>query len=458
VLKVPITMDDDDRDRSLCRLPKEVLLIIFTYLNESSVEASTKTCLPWQRLISNSPAVWKSLILQLCTGKPSLRPMLDMSLYKDVKRDSVRLKCLFQHMSRIEQNVKNNLFSVKVFDCLSVNVKGQTVKRNEEWEKTHNYKGLYDMIHSGKRLIASVYDTIQVWDMESYTCEQMLDSSALDIGNVATTCFAVHQDTLLCGCENGYIKLFDIISGKFLSKTRRNSNFISDLSVNGDTLISVDWFGEVSEWNIKGQALYAVAGDDRYQAPAILGRRHAERLLDFNEEHLVTTYMSHLTCYRKGEFYRSYPTISDVFCISLLGDLLSFGCKGGDGGPVAGIMHLSQPGPPALLYINTPDKDPVISISFSADYLILGDINGELHVVNISEMKFPSAGETSTVELGKDNEVGITYIGTIRSHQYGSFVWAVKSDSYRIFSGDDTGKIIVHDFLKLEEPVHAVVT
>ena len=154
VLKVPIIMDDDDRDRSLCRLPKEVLLIIFTYLNESSVEASAKTCLPWQRLISNSPAVWKSLILQLCTGKPSLRPMLDMSLYKDVKRDSVRLKCLFQHMSRIEHNVKNNLFSVKVFDCLSVNVKGQTVKRNEEWEKTHNYKGLYDMIHSGKRLVS----------------------------------------------------------------------------------------------------------------------------------------------------------------------------------------------------------------------------------------------------------------------------------------------------------------
>ena len=35
-----------------------------------------------------------------------------------------------------------------------------------EWNKQHNYKGVYDMIFNEGRLCASVYDTIQIWDTQ----------------------------------------------------------------------------------------------------------------------------------------------------------------------------------------------------------------------------------------------------------------------------------------------------
>ena len=43
------------------------------------------------------------------------------------------------------------------------------------------------------------------------------------------------------------------------------------------------------------------------------------------------------------------------------------------------------------------------------------------------------------------------FISLIRTHEYRAFIWACKTDAYRIFSGDETGKIIVHDYLMFEE-------
>jgi len=225
------------------------------------------------------------------------------------------------------------------------------------------------------------------------------------------------------------------------------------VSVKGSILVSLDWYGEVVEWDIGVPGrIVQIPSTDRFVGPMIFNQRKTERLLDYFGDHLVTTYMSHLTCYRKGEFVRSYPTVGEVFCISIQDDLLAFGCKNENESPTAGIYHLTQEGAPAILYIKTKDKDSVISVSLSREYLILGDVNGELHLIDISHLRFPAPGLTPQVELGKDNEYGVRFLATLRSHEYGAFVWAVKADSYRIFSGDENGKIIVHDYMNIEIP------
>ena len=59
------------------------------------------------------------------------------------------------------------------------------------------YRGVYDMILDSNRLIASVYDTIQVWDLSTYKMINLLNPKSLDSPNAATTCFAVLRDKLV---------------------------------------------------------------------------------------------------------------------------------------------------------------------------------------------------------------------------------------------------------------------
>ena len=59
------------------------------------------------------------------------------------------------------------------------------------------YRGVYDMILDSNRLIASVYDTIQVWDLSTYQMINLLNPKSLDSPNAATTCFAVLRDKLV---------------------------------------------------------------------------------------------------------------------------------------------------------------------------------------------------------------------------------------------------------------------
>ena len=91
---------------------------------------------------------------------------------------------------------------------------GKKVVKSDEWEATHNYRlitgsplkptrihlccrGVYDMILDSNRLIASVYDTIQVWDLSTYQMTNLLNPKSLDSPGAATTCFAVLQDRLV---------------------------------------------------------------------------------------------------------------------------------------------------------------------------------------------------------------------------------------------------------------------
>ena len=110
-------------------------------------------------------------------------------------------------------------------------------------------------------------------------------------------------DLLVCGTQNGLVKLVDMKSGEVAATSQRNSSYISDVAVVGETVVSVDWYGEVTVWRLrKGQktGLDNVTGEGRYTVPAVLGGREVERLLDFTDQFLVTTFKCHLTCYRNS--------------------------------------------------------------------------------------------------------------------------------------------------------------
>ena len=62
---------------------------------------------------------------------------------------------------------------------------------------TYLCRGVYDMILDSNRLIASVYDTIQVWDLSTYQMTNLLNPKSLDSPGAATTCFAVLRDRLV---------------------------------------------------------------------------------------------------------------------------------------------------------------------------------------------------------------------------------------------------------------------
>lgn len=378
-------------------------------------------------------------------------------MYKSILKSPSKLEQFYRKLVKIDENLLSNNYRVRTLNCLDVEFEGKKVVKSSEWEQNHNYKGVYDMILDKNRLVASVYDTIQVWDMSGYCVANIVPSKVLDGPDSNTTCFTLMEERLLiCGTQNGAIKLYEIPSGKFLTQVKRNSNYISDVNVYGNILASLDWYGNITLWKVSSEnILENITGEDKFQVPLILAARENERLLDMSSEFLVSTFRCHLTCYRHGEFYRSYPAPSDIFCIGIQGDMLAFGCKGNRDSPSAGILKLGGGDRvQQVVYIKTKDNDPVISLSFNQKFLILGDTNGELHVIQVENIVFPESGEV-TIELGSEGDggdkQGLVFVGTIRTHEYRAFIWACKTDPYRIFSGDETGKIIIHDFFMFED-------
>jgi len=435
-------------------LPDELLVMIFSCLNIDSIDSARKVCTAWQDLIRTSLSLWKSLVIQFCLKDESKSEFLKLPIYRNLK-SAFELECFLRKLVKLDDNLLNNKFAVRTLNCLEAEVKGIRVIKSEDWEQVHNYKGVYDMILNGNTLVASVYDTIQVWDMTSYSARNILSSNLLDDPpHSVTTCFTLLGDRLVCGTQSGQLNLYDLTCGKLVDTAHRNSNFVSDVCPAGaDLLASLDWWGEVTVWQLTTAGLRDITGEGEYTVPRLLAGRENERLLAVAAQFLVTTYKSHLICYSQGQFFRAYPAPSDVFCIAIQGDILAFGCKGGSDSAAAGLMLLRPDRPPQLLYLRTPDNDPVISLAFSRRGLVLGDTNGELHTVSIAGAQFPAVGER-TVQLGAEGgEAGVELIATSRSHEYRAFIWACQTDAYRVFSGDELGKILVHDYLMYDSDI-----
>ena len=437
-------------------LPSELMVIVFTNLELKDIGSVRLVCTGWQSLINTSVHLWKCLIRKYCDKKNYLREILNLSIYKNILNSPTKLEKFYRKLHLIQDNLLGNNYRVRTIDCLEAEIDGKKIQKKSE---NRNNKGVYDMVLDNNVLVASVYDNIQIWDMSKYQISNILPSSILDEPHEKTTCFdLVDAKYLLCGSQNGFLKLFTL-NGEFLTKAKHNSNYITDVACQNGNLASLDWYGNITLWSIKfstfhgkvSVSLECVSSEDTFTVPRILAERECERLLYTSSKYLVTTFRTHLTCYNKTEFFRSYPAPTEVFCLCIQDDKLAFGCKGDANSTSAGILNLDPDKFPSVIYLKTRDNDPIISMSFHDNILVMGDTNGELHIVKVDKLQFPDTTNEVTVELGQENDYGVQFVSTIRTHEYSFFVWAVKTDSYRIFSGDETGKIIVHDYLMFED-------
>ena len=138
-----------------------------------------------------------------------------------------------------------------------------------------------------------------------------------------------HSVGKVCGTQNGLLKLIDLESGKEVSTTRRNNNYVSDVCVKVTYFIwqiSLTWPGRyrgccwlvwrafkvalhgkrleqqarwAGGWLGGGLFFYSIIvhsiphlywAEQFLQVPRLLVGREVERLLDFTDKHLVTTF------------------------------------------------------------------------------------------------------------------------------------------------------------------------
>ena len=137
-------------------------------------------------------------------------------------------------------------------------------------------------------------DTVQVWNSESLSVENMVGGHIIAERSI---CTAIYHDTLICGTESGFIKLFHLKTGAFLSKNRANSHYVSTLKLKGSLLISVNCMGEISKWSLKTPGRL-VLQEDEFCTNATknipIKVKVRERCLDFNENYLVTSFGQHI--------------------------------------------------------------------------------------------------------------------------------------------------------------------
>ena len=126
--------------------------------------------------------------------------------------------------------------------------------------------------------------------------------------------------SLVCGTQNGLLRCLDMGTGAVVASSQSNSNYVSDVCVKGEAVVSVDWYGQVTRWTLRPGSEELVARleeEGAWEVPRLLAAREVERLLDFSEEYLVTTFKCHLTCYRHTGSYHHCPVnLSVVMLLS----------------------------------------------------------------------------------------------------------------------------------------------
>ena len=136
-------------------------------------------------------------------------------------------------------------------------------------------------------------DAVQVWDSESLAVVKMISGQSIAERSI---CTAVYQDTLICGTESGFIKLFNLKTGVLLSMNRASSHYVSTLKLKGSLLISVNCLGEISTPD------KLVLAEDEFCTNASknipIKVKVRERCLDFNDKYVVTSFGQHILLLR----------------------------------------------------------------------------------------------------------------------------------------------------------------
>jgi len=439
----------------LQRLPAEVLEKIFCHLDTQSIQSIHQISPYFQNIIDCSILLWKHKIKEFCHNRPTIKESLNYTEYLQHQTCAKRLRSFYHSLLNLKNNFNSGNLTKTEIDCKSV--VQQKVLIPDSPGNSNFMRGVYDMVLNEGRICASVYDTLQIWCTKESRLVKHYTDKALDHGLTTTRCFTLHKNLLFCGTDNGYLKIIDINTDQLIAKQRVNSDCVADVKCRGDMIITLDWFGNIFFWAFDNPVLRQIKVDsgEAFHVPHLLRQRDMERLLDFDTNYLITTYKCHITMYKFGlneGLVISFPVYTDVFCIELQHNLLAFGCKGGprhEGSqfihPVAGVANLNY-SPPRFHYFRTQDNDAVISLCMTSTHLILGDINGEIHIIDIQDLPFPEIETFSDLEERGQNRL----LYTLKSHNYRDFIWALKFDGFRLYSGDDTGRIIVHDFLHTE--------
>ena len=311
-----------------------------------------------------------------------------------------------------------------------------------------SFLGFYDLvwIPTSNFLVCSVYDTIQFWDMSSYSCVGIIYGETLDSGGVKSCCFAASDRTLFCGTDLGHIKVYDLLTANLLTTIPspgigNNRNFICDLKFGGDLLMAVDWHGATHKWKISATDASVVDFLSSF-TPLSTNQslstqytsRHTERRIEFNDV-IVVTNVRQIFCIWDATPMTDRPPIfvnTDTFvlCSKVSGRFAFWGEQNGSVHQVR--FPESGNDVERIGVVHSRFNDCITSLSVTSDVAVFGDKNGE-----ISCVKLPISGKTEFVlESG---------------HEFGCYVWAVQVDSVRIFSGDSRAKMVVHDFWNYDQ-------
>ncbi len=260
-------------------------------------------------------------------------------------------------------------------------------------------------------------------------------------------------DLLICGTASGAIKVIDIWKGQprgnFPDKPRGAA--IVDVKVHGDELVSIDSHGDIKVWRLDratGDLVFLenvpvpvddVASD---RVRNLYPRRNYERTLDVNADVIVanTRELLVVLARRPGKDGSRAATFvlcpSNILCLRAHGLFAYFGimngvvCRTDLRSSSRLIANIST----ECDSVKTAFGDNITSLDVDGDRLAIGDVNGEVHVCSVS-------GFGSNANRAPDFSLD-------SGHSYKSYVWCVKLDGERIFSGDRDGKLVVHDFWK----------
>lgn len=436
-------------------LPTEVQELILSHLDLASLLSCEAACKSWRGLLGRCP-IYRKKCLQLEARRPTLSVCFRRHGFQSRCGDARWCKDFLLGLEGLIRDDWGGGKSkeagigpaVTVLDCLEAEVDGRGVDAdNPEWRRRHNYVGVYDMVYdlSSGRLVCSVYDTIQVWDADSLECLQIVTADILDPVPVdRTACFGVAAGgrLLVAGSRRGNLRLVDLVTGKacpgsWSADQPSQRNPVADVKVEGDEVLTVDNRGQLQEWRLEAKARRLVHGlavklDHPERICEDYWRPNSERLLDFSDRFAVTSSFNLLLLLGRGgggPTYKVCQTIdmsNNVLCLKAMGELAFVGEQNG---VVSRLHYESLAGAD---HMGTRYGDNITSLDASADRVVAGDVNGEVHVC-------------SWANFGKNKDSLPDY--TLESgHADKSFVWCVKADAERMFSGDQDGKLVVHDF------------
>ena len=200
----------------------------------------------------------------------------------------------------------------------------------------------------GKYLFSFTYDSdiipfgvaniVRKWDMKSGKLLKVLVASAEQIGTAKSGAIIIHQGQLYVCSNSGYFRIFDMATGKRIKEIRTGSDFRSMTSVlHYNFLLASDWEGYIHFFNLESKSI------------------------DFK-----------MKCHNTDIFcIRVHPGNPDIIFTS----------------SADGVIKVWEM--PGFVLLNTilANHNDLWSMVFINDHLVIGNIDGEIQVYDIADVR-----------------------------------------------------------------------